>query len=127
MFGQIFDNVVRFSKKNELPSIHIQALELEQNSLQHLDHRYRYKNYLRLSLIDNGVGFDPSLKQQIFELFYTTSGSTGAGLGLTLCKKVVEYHQGTITADSVPGKGTTITITLPVQQTTIDDDSVHRR
>jgi sigma-B regulation protein RsbU (phosphoserine phosphatase) len=114
MFVHLLDNAVRFRKIEELPKMRITGIVLEQNSLQHLDNRYQYKRYLRLSLIDNGIGFEPALQSKVFELFYKTNGSTGAGLGLALCKKVVEHHQGTIIAESIPGKGTTITITLPL-------------
>jgi PAS domain S-box-containing protein len=65
---------------------------------------------------DNGIGFAPSEAQHIFELFHRLHGDleyNGTGLGLALCKKIVERHGGTITADAVPGAGASFTILLP--------------
>lgn len=58
-------------------------------------------------LRDNGIGFDPEFRQQIFEPFKRPHGSEmpGAGLGLSICKKIVEAHGGCIWAESQPGHG----------------------
>jgi phosphoserine phosphatase RsbU/P len=111
MIIHVLDNAVRFRKTEEDAVIDIRSVVLEQNNLQHLDNRYRYSNFVRLIITDNGIGFDPQNGKQIFSLFYKSSDSTGAGLGLTL----TEHHHGTITAQSERGKGTTITITLPIE------------
>jgi signal transduction histidine kinase len=75
---------------------------------------------------DTGCGIEQSQTQKVFDSFFTTKhkdgseqsasgeqGRTGTGLGLALCKRVIEEHNGSITVDSQPGKGTTFTITLP--------------
>ena len=61
---------------------------------------------------DSGQGIRPEHMKQIFEPFFTTK-ARGTGLGLALCKRIIEEHSGTIQVDSVPGKGTSFTITLP--------------
>lgn len=66
-----------------------------------------------LSVIDNGRGIDPNLKNHLFELFHSTKGNRGTGLGLPVAKKIVEEHEGTISVESTPGEGTTFVISLP--------------
>jgi signal transduction histidine kinase len=55
----------------------------------------------------------PELLDTVFERFSKGAGSTGSGLGLAIARDLVATHGGTVTADSSPGDGTTITITLP--------------
>lgn len=65
---------------------------------------------------DNGIGFDPEFKDQIFGLYKrldSGSQTSGAGIGLATCRKVVELHRGKIWAESEPGKGSTFCFTLP--------------
>ncbi|HET6430240.1 MAG TPA: ATP-binding protein [Phycisphaerae bacterium] len=62
---------------------------------------------------DNGAGIPPEELDRIFELFHTTKGARGTGLGLAVTRKVVREHNGTITVDSAPGRGTTFTVRLP--------------
>ncbi|HEX8913932.1 MAG TPA: ATP-binding protein, partial [Humisphaera sp.] len=72
---------------------------------------------------DNGVGIPPSMMKHMFELFHSTKGNRGTGLGLAVAKKIVEEHEGEIAVDSAPGKGTTFRITLPVYHENLTDPS----
>jgi signal transduction histidine kinase/pSer/pThr/pTyr-binding forkhead associated (FHA) protein len=63
---------------------------------------------------DNGLGIEPAMMKHLFELFHSTKGNRGTGLGLAVAKKIVEEHEGAIEAHSAPGEGTTVTIRLPV-------------
>jgi len=70
-----------------------------------------------LTVADTGHGIPPDLVSKVFDPFFTTKEfGKGTGLGLTVVKGIVEEHQGAITVDSEPGKGTTFTIHLPVYQ-----------
>ncbi len=69
---------------------------------------------LRITFADSGTGIAPENLTQIFEPYYSTK-DTGIGLGLPLTKKIIEEHQGQITVESEPGRGTIFTVTLPRQ------------
>jgi PAS domain S-box-containing protein len=73
------------------------------------------QGFLRVSIKDNGVGIDEKRLGKIFEPFYTTKPK-GTGLGLTICKDLVELHGGRIYIETESGKGTTITVKLPVEK-----------
>jgi signal transduction histidine kinase len=69
-------------------------------------------SFIKVSVTDNGSGIAPELLPHVFERGVTSTGSTG--VGLEICKKIIEFHGGTITAESKPGKGTSVTFTVPV-------------
>jgi two-component system, OmpR family, sensor histidine kinase BaeS len=71
-------------------------------------------NELVIGVADSGSGIDAAELPKIFDRFYKGLGSRGSGLGLTISKNLVEAHGGTIRAASQPGRGTTITFTLPI-------------
>jgi signal transduction histidine kinase len=75
---------------------------------------------VELKVSDTGMGIPPERLRLIFEPFYTTKvpdaeGTGGTGLGLSVCRQIVEQHQGRIRVESLVGKGSTFTIKLPVQ------------
>jgi len=64
---------------------------------------------------DTGVGIDPENLSKLWEPFFTTKPEgKGTGLGLPICRRTIEEHRGTIDIESLPGRGTTVRITLPV-------------
>jgi len=71
---------------------------------------------LEMKVIDTGCGMPPSVVKRIFEPFYTTKDQgEGTGLGLSLVYKIIERHEGRIEVDSEEGKGTTVTVRLPLK------------
>lgn len=76
-----------------------------------------------IEVIDNGAGIAPSMMKHMFELFHSTKGNRGTGLGLAVARKIVEEHEGSITVRSQPTEGTTFTIRLPVYHETLSDPS----
>lgn len=68
--------------------------------------------YIIFSLADKGGGIPAKIKERVFDLFFTTK-KAGTGLGLTICKKIVQDHGGEIVLESAEGRGTTVTVKLP--------------
>ncbi len=69
-----------------------------------------------ITIQDNGIGFDPKYLNKIFKPFeplHRAAEFEGNGMGLAICRKIVELHGGRISADSIPGEGFIFTITLP--------------
>ncbi len=69
-----------------------------------------------IAVTDTGQGIAPDHLSKIFHPFFTTKSKKGMGLGLSICKSIMEAHGGRISAESAPGRGTTFTITLPVDR-----------
>ncbi len=69
--------------------------------------------YVVFQVSDTGRGMEPDVVAHIFEPFYSSSPDGGTGLGMVIVKSVVEAHRGTIAVESVPGKGTTVTVRIP--------------
>jgi len=73
------------------------------------------KNTVQIKISDNGCGIPKETLKRIFEIFYSTKGQRGTGLGLALAKKIIEDHHGEIKVNSETGKGTTFTLILPIK------------
>jgi two-component system, NtrC family, sensor kinase len=92
----------------------LDAVEPQQGLIRITCHYQEASNELVIEVIDNGAGIPPSMMKHMFELFHSTKGNRGTGLGLAVAKKIVEEHDGTIIAKSTPGEGTVFTIRIPV-------------
>lgn len=111
----LISNSLKFAKPDVTPHIIISSriakgIELEHPAL------HANKDYCHICFQDNGIGFDPEFNEQIFGLFQRLHGKTeypGTGIGLAICKKIIENHNGIITASGKPGVGATFNIYLP--------------
>ena len=75
--------------------------------------------WVEIRFADNGIGFNQDAVAQLFKPFARLHGKSeyeGTGMGLAICRKIVENHGGTITARSAAGQGATFIVTLPIQQ-----------
>lgn len=76
------------------------------------------RQYVQIRVEDNGIGFEEKFLERIFQPFQRLHGRSqypGSGIGLAICRKIVEQHSGAITAHSAPGQGSTFVITLPFE------------
>ncbi len=72
---------------------------------------------LRVRVRDDGSGMSPEVQARLFEPFFTTKDEgRGTGLGLSICKQIVEGHGGTLQVESAEGEGTTMTVSLPLEE-----------
>jgi len=106
LFQNLIDNGLKFNKKGEPPIIKV--------------HGVLRNGRCQIFVKDNGIGFDEKYLDRIFTVFQRLHGRTeyeGTGVGLAVCRKIVDRHGGSITAKSAPGQGATFIVTLPVRQT----------
>lgn len=103
LFQNLIGNAVKFKQKDQPAHIHIGVQRQEEAWL--------------FSVRDNGIGFDPQFGDRIFVIFqrlHTRDEYPGSGMGLAICKKIVECHRGRIWVESELGKGATFYFTIPV-------------
>lgn len=120
LFQNIISNAIKYSRENVIPEISISAEPIgpDHIPLQNVD---RSRRYHKVTIRDNGIGFDSQYGDKIFELFQRLHGRdeySGTGVGLAICKKIVQNHEGYIYASGTPGHGAEFTICLPMSSTT---------
>jgi sigma-B regulation protein RsbU (phosphoserine phosphatase) len=113
LFHQLLHNALRFRSDPDSVRVEIRADCLQRNRFRNVEDKYKYESHLRLQLVDDGRGFDPTYATQAFELFRRYHPESGRGTGLALCRKIMDHHDGSIVLDSQPGQGTTVTLLLP--------------
>lgn len=115
LFLNLINNSLKFSRPEVAPVISIKGKVLTTQEADQLSLPKTGK-YLRITLEDNGIGFENVYAEKMFQMFQRLHGRVdyeGTGIGLAICKKIVENHNGTISASGVPGQGATFTIILP--------------
>jgi signal transduction histidine kinase len=90
------------------------AIEAMPESGQLTIRTYRENSTLAIAFVDTGVGIDEDVREEIFELFFTTR-SVGSGIGLFVTRQIIEAHGGTIQAENNEGAGATFTVHLPIR------------
>lgn len=118
LFLNIIGNGLKFHRQEVSPVINITSrlFNKRDSGLS-----YRDINMVELTITDNGIGFDNKYAERIFEPFQRLHGVNeydGSGIGLAICKKIVDRHQGKLSAHSTPGEGSSFIIELPLQQET---------
>jgi signal transduction histidine kinase len=110
LLQHLIENALKFQPLEGTPRVRVYSRQSTANSVEIL-------------VEDNGIGFDEAKAEHLFEPFERLVGKNqtqygGIGIGLTICRWIVEHHGGEIAAHSKPGQGTTVIVTLPIQQPT---------
>jgi light-regulated signal transduction histidine kinase (bacteriophytochrome) len=116
LFENIVSNSMKYSKPKQGATIHITSMLINAKELPFFN-SHGFDNYYKLTLADNGIGFDQQYADKIFEIFQRLHGRneySGTGIGLSICKRIVENHRGFIAAHGIRDKGATFEIYLPV-------------
>jgi PAS domain S-box-containing protein len=116
LFTNLISNSLKFSKEEIPLKINIKAELINADKVKAL-HNEVSEKYYHISIADNGIGFEPEYNERIFLVFQRLHGNEmykGTGIGLAICKKIVENHKGIITASGELGKGATVNIYIPV-------------
>jgi PAS domain S-box-containing protein len=115
LFSNLMSNALKFSQKDKPLIITIDINQLSEKEIA-LYKLKRGVSYSKIDFTDNGIGFQQEHAAQIFNIFQRLHGRAeyeGTGIGLAMCKKILENHEGHIHANSKPGEGSTFTIVLP--------------
>jgi two-component system CheB/CheR fusion protein len=113
LFQNLISNSLKFVKDRR-PVIEINEIEMPEDLIK--EFKISAKEYHCIEVRDNGIGFDEQYKEKIFGLFQRLTSEVvkpGTGIGLAICKRIVENHEGFISARSEVGKGSTFRIILP--------------
>lgn len=106
LFQNLIANALKFHQENTPPIVKVTYVSSKKR-----------KDFAEITVSDNGIGFDEKYADRIFGVFQRLHGRgsyEGTGIGLAVCRKIVEQYNGTILAESQPGKGSKFTINLPL-------------
>ena len=109
LFQNLIGNAIKFRQEGMMPEVHVSATRVADSKLPE-------NASWQFSVRDNGIGIEPQYTSRIFEIFqrlHTREDYPGTGVGLAICKKIVERYGGRIWVESAIGKGSTFFFTLP--------------
>lgn len=118
VFANLISNSLKFTEAGVKPRINIKAENLVNDSQEEI---------AAITITDNGIGFDEQYKERIFNLFQRLHGKgeyPGTGIGLALCKKIINRHSGDISVKSQLGVGTEFTLQLPLKQNSLTQHEI---
>jgi signal transduction histidine kinase len=114
LFSNLLGNSLKFCERD--PVITIQAEEIRKEEVKRITELNDQHEYVKITFTDNGIGFEQQYADKIFTIFQRLNHRklyAGTGIGLALCKRVVENHRGAIFASSSVNEGTRFEIYLP--------------
>lgn len=121
LLRQLFSNLVSNSLKYSRPGVET-VIKIHADISTGEPFQRPEANYYRFIFSDNGIGFDPQFAETIFNIFMRLHSATeykGSGVGLALCKKIMQAHKGHIAASGHPGSGAEFTLYFPIATGTI--------
>jgi len=116
LFYNLISNAIKFRKKDIPPVITIHTEKMGQPEINRYTQNPHSNGYYKITVTDNGIGFENKHADEIFVVFkrlHSYHEFEGTGVGLSICKKIVEKHNGFIVAESEPDKGSAFIIVLP--------------
>ncbi|MBO9683167.1 MAG: PAS domain-containing protein, partial [Flavisolibacter sp.] len=117
VFQNIISNALKFSRKDERPRIKITCEIVDRCAID--ANRDEHGEFCRITIKDNGIGFDDQYAEKIFTIFqrlHTKEQYDGTGIGLAITRKIIEKHKGIIAATGKDGEGAKFIIVLPLKQ-----------
>jgi signal transduction histidine kinase len=118
LLQNLIGNALKFHREKEAPVVKVYGRLLQKRE-EELNMEPAYSGVCQIFVEDNGIGFDEKYLDRVFAPFHrlhSRAAYAGTGMGLPICRKVVERHGGSITAKSAPGQGATFIVTLPIKQ-----------
>src|SRR6218665_1154170 len=115
IFQNLLSNALKFSKNDTAPEIQIHCVTIAEKSIESIVSNEG--KFCRITVKDNGIGFDPVYLDKIFVIFKRLNDREsyeGTGIGLAIAKKIIEKHNGLISAKSVLGAGSSFILVLPL-------------
>jgi PAS domain S-box-containing protein len=119
LLQNLIGNSLKYFRAGVPPVVHVYSQKLDARSPEAMDESALARQLCQILVEDNGIGFDEKYLDRIFTVFqrlHKKGEYEGTGVGLAICRKIVDRHGGTITARSRPGQGTTFVVTMPVRQ-----------
>ena len=116
LFINLIENAIKYSRMDISPEIVVRPVHNGTNGSG--SSKSKYNKYCRILVEDNGIGFEQKYAEHIFNMFrrlHNVAEFDGTGIGLAICKKIVEKHNGFISAQSEVNKGSRFTISLPTR------------
>lgn len=118
LFGNLLSNALKYARENVAPKITLvsSTVSYDEKLANGLEPSLEY---CKIAFSDNGIGFGAEYAEKIFNIFHRLHGKdqyAGTGIGLALCRKIVNNHSGKLTAEGEVGKGATFSIVLPLRQ-----------
>jgi hypothetical protein len=116
LLTNLIGNAIKYTRDSENPIIDITTTKLAGGDVP-VEERDSNRNYWRINISDNGIGFDQIYENQIFELFqrlHSRQEYAGTGIGLAICKKIMRNHKGFITAKGQAGTGAIFSVYFPI-------------
>lgn len=116
LFGNLLSNALKYTRQDNISEISVTAEPLSESETNQYFLNPK-SEYVKIKVKDNGIGFSQQYAEQIFDIFQRLHGNdqfSGTGIGLAMCRKIMQNHNGKIFADSQEGAGTTFTIILPL-------------
>jgi PAS domain S-box-containing protein len=118
LFNNLVSNAIKFRRADIHPVITVTADKVSKHDRDRF-HLPLAVNFHKITVQDNGIGFEPEYEEKIFQIFQRLHGKTeyaGSGIGLAICKKIVDNHEGVIYAEGKLGQGAKFIVLLPEKQ-----------